>query len=88
MKPCRLRPSLLLPPFLLGQVKEEENEKKKMKSSESEGGGRDGKKGEGVKRRWLVWGWLEGVGAVVPGDHITGRVEGVAEVALTVGAAK
>ncbi|MDQ7747100.1 fumarylacetoacetate hydrolase family protein [Hydrogenophaga pseudoflava] len=28
----------------------------------------------------------EGVGAVVPGDTITGRVEGVAEVALTVGA--
>jgi fumarylpyruvate hydrolase len=27
----------------------------------------------------------EGVGAVVPGDRITGRVEGVAEVALTIG---
>jgi fumarylpyruvate hydrolase len=27
----------------------------------------------------------EGVGAVVPGDRITGRVEGVAEIALTVG---
>ncbi len=30
----------------------------------------------------------EGVGAVVPGDKITGRVAGVAEVALSIGAAE
>jgi fumarylpyruvate hydrolase len=30
----------------------------------------------------------EGVGAVVPGDRITGHVEGVGEVALTVGSAR
>lgn len=33
----------------------------------------------------IYTGTPEGVGAVVPGDRITGRVEGVAEVALTVG---
>ena len=36
----------------------------------------------------IYTGTPEGVGAVVPGDKITGRVEGVAEVALTVGAAE
>jgi fumarylpyruvate hydrolase len=36
----------------------------------------------------IYTGTPEGVNAVVPGDHITGRVEGVAEVALTVGAAE
>ncbi len=30
----------------------------------------------------------EGVGAVVPGDRITGHVAGVGEVALTIGAAE
>ena len=30
----------------------------------------------------------EGVGAVVPGDKITGRVEGVAEVSLNIGPAE
>ncbi|WP_066263330.1 fumarylacetoacetate hydrolase family protein [Hydrogenophaga flava] len=34
----------------------------------------------------IYTGTPEGVGAVVPGDLITGRIEGVAEVALTVGA--
>lgn len=33
----------------------------------------------------IYTGTPEGVGAVVPGDHITGRVEGLGEVALTVG---
>ena len=33
----------------------------------------------------IYTGTPEGVGAVVPGDQITGRVEGVAEIALTVG---
>ena len=33
----------------------------------------------------IYTGTPEGVGAVVPGDRITGRVEGVAEVALTIG---
>ena len=33
-------------------------------------------------------GTAEGVGAVVSGDQITGRVEGVAEVVLTIGAAE
>jgi len=33
----------------------------------------------------IYTGTPEGVGAVRPGDHITGRVEGVGEVALTVG---
>ena len=33
----------------------------------------------------IYTGTPEGVGAVVPGDHITGRVEGVGEIALTVG---
>ena len=36
----------------------------------------------------IYTGTPEGVGAVVPGDQITGRVEGVAEVALTVGPAE
>ncbi|MGS5089452.1 fumarylacetoacetate hydrolase family protein [Hydrogenophaga sp. A37] len=36
----------------------------------------------------IYTGTPEGVGAVVSGDSITGRVEGVAEVALTVGAAE
>ena len=36
----------------------------------------------------IYTGTPEGVGAVVPGDRITGRVEGVAEVALTIGAAE
>jgi len=36
----------------------------------------------------IYTGTPEGVGAVVSGDRITGRVEGVAEVALTVGAAE
>ena len=35
----------------------------------------------------IYTGTPEGVGAVLPGDHITGRVAGVAEVALTVGPA-
>mgnify|MGYP006165284061 CR=1 FL=1 len=35
----------------------------------------------------IYTGTPEGVGAVVTGDQITGRVEGVAEVALTIGAA-
>lgn len=36
----------------------------------------------------IYTGTPEGVAAVVPGDKITGRVEGVAEVALTVGNAE
>ena len=36
----------------------------------------------------IYTGTPEGVGAVLPGDRITGRVEGVAEVALTVGPAE
>ena len=36
----------------------------------------------------IYTGTPEGVGAVVSGDKITGRVEGVAEVALTIGAAE
>jgi fumarylpyruvate hydrolase len=36
----------------------------------------------------IYTGTPEGVGAVVPGDRITGRVEGVAEVALTIGPAE
>jgi fumarylpyruvate hydrolase len=36
----------------------------------------------------IYTGTPEGVGAVVAGDRITGRVEGVAEVALTVGPAE
>ncbi|OGB08619.1 MAG: fumarylacetoacetase [Burkholderiales bacterium RIFCSPHIGHO2_12_FULL_69_20] len=35
----------------------------------------------------IYTGTPEGVGAVVPGDHITGHVAGVGEVALTIGAA-
>jgi fumarylpyruvate hydrolase len=36
----------------------------------------------------IYTGTPEGVGAVVSGDKITGRVEGVAEIALTIGAAE
>ena len=36
----------------------------------------------------IYTGTPEGVGPVVPGDHITGRVAGVAEVALHIGAAE
>ena len=36
----------------------------------------------------IYTGTPEGVGAVVAGDRITGRVEGVAEVALNVGPAE
>ncbi|MBA4264498.1 MAG: fumarylacetoacetase, partial [Comamonadaceae bacterium] len=36
----------------------------------------------------IYTGTPEGVGAVLPGDRITGRVEGVAEVALQVGPAE
>ena len=36
----------------------------------------------------IYTGTPEGVGAVVPGDQITGRVEGVAEIALAVGPAE
>ena len=36
----------------------------------------------------IYTGTPEGVNAVLPGDQITGRVEGVAEVTLTVGAAE
>jgi fumarylpyruvate hydrolase len=36
----------------------------------------------------IYTGTPEGVGAVVTGDKITGRVEGVAEIALTIGAAE
>ena len=36
----------------------------------------------------IYTGTPEGVGAVLPGDKITGRVDGVAEVALTIGAAQ
>ena len=36
----------------------------------------------------IYTGTPEGVNAVLPGDKITGRVEGVAEIALTVGAAE
>ena len=36
----------------------------------------------------IYTGTPEGVGAVVPGDKITGRVEGVAEIALTIGPAE
>ena len=35
----------------------------------------------------IYTGTPEGVGAVVPGDQITGRVEGVADIAVTIGAA-
>jgi fumarylpyruvate hydrolase len=35
----------------------------------------------------IYTGTPEGVGAVVTGDKITGRVEGVAEIALNIGAA-
>ncbi|MFM8575723.1 MAG: fumarylacetoacetate hydrolase family protein [Limnohabitans sp.] len=35
----------------------------------------------------IYTGTPEGVGAVVPGDQITGRVEGVADIALTIGVA-
>jgi fumarylpyruvate hydrolase len=35
----------------------------------------------------IYTGTPEGVGAVVTGDKITGRVEGVAELSLTIGAA-
>jgi fumarylpyruvate hydrolase len=35
----------------------------------------------------IYTGTPEGVGAVVTGDTITGRVEGVAELSLTIGAA-
>ncbi len=35
----------------------------------------------------IYTGTPEGVGAVVPGDQITGRVEGIADIALTIGAA-
>ena len=35
----------------------------------------------------IYTGTPEGVGAVLPGDKITGQVEGVAEIALTIGAA-
>ena len=34
----------------------------------------------------IYTGTPEGVGAVLPGDKITGRVQGVAEIALTIGA--
>ena len=36
----------------------------------------------------IYTGTPEGVGAVVSGDHLTGRVEGVAEIALTIGPAE
>ncbi|MCY1559964.1 Fumarylpyruvate hydrolase [compost metagenome] len=36
----------------------------------------------------IYTGTPEGVGAVVPGDRITGRVEGVAEVVVQVGPAE
>ena len=36
----------------------------------------------------IYTGTPEGVNAVVPGDKITGRVEGVAEIALVIGAAQ
>ena len=36
----------------------------------------------------IYTGTPEGVGAVLPGDRITGRVEGVAELALTIGVAE
>ncbi len=36
----------------------------------------------------IYTGTPEGVGAVVAGDHLTGRVEGVAEIALTIGPAE
>jgi fumarylpyruvate hydrolase len=36
----------------------------------------------------IYTGTPEGVGPVLPGDHITGRVEGVSEIALTVAAAE
>jgi fumarylpyruvate hydrolase len=35
----------------------------------------------------IYTGTPEGVGAVVPGDHITGRVQGVAELSLQIGPA-
>ena len=42
-----------------------------------------------MTRRDLIYtGTPEGVGAVVAGDKITGRVEGVGEVTLTIGAAE
>ncbi|PKO57564.1 MAG: fumarylacetoacetase, partial [Betaproteobacteria bacterium HGW-Betaproteobacteria-19] len=33
----------------------------------------------------IYTGTPEGVGAVKPGDHITGHVDGVADIALTIG---
>jgi fumarylpyruvate hydrolase len=36
----------------------------------------------------IYTGTPEGVGAVLPGDRITGRVQGVAELALTIGVAE
>jgi fumarylpyruvate hydrolase len=36
----------------------------------------------------IYTGTPEGVGAVLPGDKITGRVEGVAEIVLNIGAAE
>ena len=36
----------------------------------------------------IYTGTPEGVGAVLPGDHITGRVEGIAELALNIGLAE
>ena len=33
----------------------------------------------------IYTGTPEGVGAVQPGDHITGRIDGVGEIALTIG---
>ncbi len=36
----------------------------------------------------IYTGTPEGVGAVLPGDKITGQIEGVAEIALTIGAAR
>ncbi len=36
----------------------------------------------------LFTGTPEGVGAVVPGDRITGRIEGVGEITLTIGDAE
>jgi fumarylpyruvate hydrolase len=36
----------------------------------------------------IYTGTPEGVGAVLPGDHITGRVEGIAELVLHIGLAE
>jgi fumarylpyruvate hydrolase len=36
----------------------------------------------------IYTGTPEGVGAVLPGDHITGRVEGIAELVLNIGLAE